>query len=192
MKLQNLGIKSLRDNTTDGMSEFKLSPTIGVDVKKAKEIINSFFSKVPKVKDFLDSIGMLGRKRGFIKVSNPDGRIRFFPKYEFIKKYPDKIKEVKFIWKGEMERAGKNTPIQGVNASVIKLALVKTQDYIDTHKIPANILLSIYDELQTEVEQSYAETWKNILEEKMIEAAKVFVKNVPVKADCEINDFWKK
>jgi len=190
MKLQNLGIKSLRDNTTDGMSEFKLSNTIGVSEKEAKEVIDKFFSKVPKVKSFLDTLGKLGRKRGYIKVPNPYGRIRFFPKFDVLKAYPGN--PIASTWYGEMERAGKNTPIQGLNGNVIKLALIKVQETIDKHNYPAKILLSIYDELQTETTEEFAEEWRNILEAKMVEAGKFFIKTVPVKADCSINDYWTK
>jgi len=172
------------------MSEFKLADTIGVDPIEARKIITKFFSKVPKVKNFLDTLGALASNRGYIKIPNPYGRIRFFPKYDVLKAYPNT--KVKGKWLGEMSRAGKNTPIQGLNGNVIKLALIYVQRYIDANNIPVKILLSIYDEIQTECRKDFTEQWKGILEELMIKAAKVYVKSVPVEVDCKINDYWTK
>ena len=173
-----------------GMSEFKLSNTIGVTKQQAKEIIDKFFKKVPQVKEFLDMLGLLAKERGYIKIPNPYGRIRFFPKFNVIQKYPST--KQKFKWLGEMERAGKNTPIQGLNGNTIKLALIYVQEYIDKHNLPVKILLSIYDEIQTECREDYAEEWKVILQNLMVKAAKVYIKSVPVEADCKINDYWTK
>jgi len=184
--------KTLNFGLSYGMSEFKLSNTIGVSKAEAKQIIDKFFSKVPEVKKFLDKLGNLGKNRGYIKVPNPYGRIRFFPKFDVIKDYPYETKDISFRWYGEMERASKNTPIQGLNGTVIKRALIRTQQEIDNNKYPAKILLSVYDEIQTECEESFAEEWKNILQNCMIAAGEEIIKTVPVKADCAIGDYWIK
>ena len=54
------------------------------------------------------------------------------------------------------------------------------------------ILLSVYDEIQTECEESFAEEWKNIMDKVMIEAAEEVVKTVPIVVDCSISDYWTK
>lgn len=184
--------KTLNFGLSYGMSEFKLSSTIGVSVKQAQDIIKKFFSKVPDVEKFLNKIGNLGTKRGYIKVPNPYGRIRFFPKYNVIKQYPGDTSSVKKKWLGEIERASKNTPIQGVNGTVIKLALILVQEEIDKHNYPVKILLSVYDEIQTECRDDFVEEWKVILENKMIEAGKIMVKTVPIVAECDYADYWVK
>jgi len=174
-----------------GMSKFKLSDTIGISEKDAEILIEKFFSKVPKVKQFLTVLGTLGSKRGFIKVPNPYGRVRFFPKFNVIEN-EQVDSRTKNIWMGEISRASMNTPIQGINANAIKLALVNVQAYIDEHNYPASILLSIYDEIQTECKKEYSQEWKTILEDIMLKSAKVFIKSVPIQADCDIHDCWTK
>jgi len=52
--------------------------------------------------------------------------------------------------------------------------------------------LSVYDEIQTECEETFAEEWKNILDNIMIEAAKEVIKETPVVVDCKISDYWEK
>lgn len=184
--------KTINFGLSYGMSEYKLSSTIGVSVQQARDIIKKFFSKVPKVEKFLTQLGTLGRDRGYIKIPNPYGRIRFFPKYNVIQDFPNETESVKFAWLGEIERASKNSPIQGVNGTVIKLALIKVQKEIDKYQYPVKILLSVYDEIQTECKGAFAEEWSGILESKMIEAGQEIIKTVPIIADCSISDYWKK
>ena len=93
---------------------------------------------------------------------------------------------------GEIERASKNTPIQGANAQLIKYALVKIQNRIDKDNLPIKILLSIYDEVQTECREDMTEWWKGELKRIMIEAAQLWIKTVPVEVDVKITDYWTK
>ncbi len=138
-----------------GMSYMKLASTIDVSESKAKDIIEKFFSVVPQVDAFLTKLGNLGKSRGFIRTAPPFRRIRWFPAFQVLKKEPHHSKASK--WKSSIERKSKNTPIQGTNGDVIKLALVMVQDEIDKHKWPVRILLSIYDEIQTECRADKAE-----------------------------------
>jgi DNA polymerase-1 len=166
-----------------GMSKFKLADTMQISVDQADKIIKKFFKIVPGVDKFLKMLGTLGKTRGYIRTPAPFRRIRWFEGWQ------DKNN---FTRQGEIERASMNTPIQGANGDIIKLTLIKVQDYIDLHNYPACILLSVYDEVQTEVLAEKAEEWKEILNNLMIEAAEVVVKNVPFEVDCKISDHWEK
>lgn len=172
-----------------GMSEFKLADTMQVSVDKAKTIITKFFKIVPKVKQFLDYLGELGKERGYIRTGPTYGRVRWFPEW-----YACQDPTYKDRWKllGEIERASKNAPIQGCNGNIIKLALINVYKEIINNNWPVTILLSVYDEIQTECEESVTEQWKIKLEEIMIQSAQVFIKTIPVEIDCGIHDFWQK
>ncbi len=177
--------KNINFGLAYGMTEYKLADTMGVNTEKAEEVIDRFFQKVPKVREFLDKLSKKGLKRGYIKTAPPYGRIRWFPEWEKMKKEPHK-------YKGTIERASKNTPIQGTNADIIKEALINTQKYIEENNLDVNILLSIYDEIQTECREDIAEEWKEKLEEIMVDSAKTVIKNVPIEAGCSINEYWNK
>jgi DNA polymerase I len=172
-----------------GMSEFKLADTIGVSVDEAKTIISNFFAAVPKVKQFLHNLGSLGKERGYIRSGPHFSRIRWFPEWHACQ---DKENPNRFKLLGEIERASMNSPIQGTNANIIKYALIQVQKEIDFNKWPVNILLSVYDELQTECEEYAAEEWVIKLEQIMIESAQVIIKSIPVKVDCGVHDYWTK
>jgi DNA polymerase-1 len=189
MKLQNLGIKSLRGNIIDGMSEFKLSNTIQVSPDEARKIINKFFSKVPKVEAFLNGLGELAKTRGYIRTAPPYSRVRFFPKQFYLREY---LSENKNKWLGEIERAGKNSPVQGTNADILKLALILLQKEIDENNWDVFILLTVYDEIQCEAHRSIAEAWRQKQTEIMIKAAQTIIKSVPMDVDCKISEHWTK
>ena len=184
--------KSVNFGLAYGMSEYKLSNTARINLQSSKDVIKRFFKKVPKVQAFLDGIGRLGASRGYIKTSPEYGRVRQFPKWNFLKDYPNTDPSVQAKWLGEIERASKNTPIQGANADVIKKALIYVQTEIDTAGWDARILLSVYDEIQTECHRDQAEEWQKKLTELMIMAAREVIKSIPVVVDTKIAECWTK
>ena len=175
--------KTINFGLAYGMSKFKLADTMDISVGEADKIIKKFFNVVPDVEKFLNNLGLLAKQRGYIKTAQPYGRIRWFEDFD---------QKENFIRQGEIERAGKNTPIQGTNGDIIKLALIKVQDYIDTFDLPINILLSVYDEIQTECPEELADSWKMVLDNLMVQAAQEVIKTVPIVVDCKISDYWDK
>ena len=175
--------KTINFGLAYGMTKFKLADTMQIPVDEADKIIKKFFKAVPKVQKFLDTLGELAKYRGYIKTGQPYGRIRWFDGYD--------IKD-NFVRQGEIERAGKNTPIQGTNGDIIKSALIKVQSFIDFNKLPINILLSVYDEIQTECPEDMADWWKLELDKIMVEAAQEIIKSIPVVVDCKVSNYWDK
>lgn len=169
-----------------GMSAFKLADTMEVSVQLAQSIIDSFFNAVPEVKLLLDEFGRLGTERGYIKTSQPFSRIRWFQEWNNAVRFND------FTTLGSIDRASRNTPLQGSNGDIIKQALINVQEVIDVNDYPVKIIMAVYDEIQTECGEDFAKEWKNILENIMIETAKIVIKTIPVKVDCKINDYWSK
>ena len=174
--------KTLNFGLAYGMSHIKLSNTIEISEDEAKDIIDKFFTAVPKVKVFLDTLGNKGKMNGMIKTPPPYSRIRFFKDY----------KEADLKRLGEIERASKNHPIQGGNADMTKLALIYIYRYIREHNVPVRLIHTVHDEIQTEVRQDYAKEWSKIMSKLMIDAANVILKKVPMIVDCKINDYWSK
>lgn len=166
-----------------GMSKFKLADTIEISVEQADAIINKFFGAVPKVKQFLDSIGNFGKLNGYIRTPPPYGRIRWFDGYD----NKDDFKRL-----GEIERASKNSPIQGANADLTKLALVRVYQYIKDNLLPVNIVLTIHDEIQTEVREDFAEEWSKIMGRLMQDSGSEILKTIPMLVDCNIANYWSK
>jgi len=169
-----------------GMTEYKLSDTMQIAKQKAKQIIDKFFGRVPKVKAFLDELGAAAVSAGYIRTGRPFRRIRWFPRWSRAKQ------EGNFIELGNIERAGKNTPIQGTNGDIIKYALAEIVDIIYDNNLPIKILLSVYDEIRTECPEQLAEWWKGEMNRVMVESAQVVIKTVPIEVDCKVSECWEK
>jgi len=168
------------------MTEHKLADTLKMTPAEALKIINSFFSKIPKVKQLLDHFENFAAQHGYITTAKPYLRRRWFPETEQARMKGDSYAL------GAIGRKGKNTPIQGTNGDLIKLALVNIFELIEDKYPDVNIVMSVYDEIQTECPADLAEEWRAVLETEMIKAGELVVKSVPVVADCEISDYWKK
>lgn len=173
--------KTVNFGLSYGMTEYKLSDTAQISVKEAKKIIDMFFSKVPKVQLFLNNLGKYGVTKGYIRTNPYYKRIRWFPQLN---------KEISTTI-GEVERASKNSVPQGTNADIVKKSLVDLQDIIDVNKYPVKILLTIHDEIVTECSKDFSLAWSKILENTMINAAKLIITDLPVKVDTVISEYWK-
>lgn len=174
--------KTLNFGLAYGMSEYKLSDTVEISTDEAKRIIKKFFKAVPKVEKFLNILGYLGKSRGYIKTAQPYGRYRWFDGWDS----GDKKRL------GEIERAAKNHPIQGGNADMTKLALVMLYDEIKKNNYPVKLVHQVHDEIQTEVTEEFAEEWATIMEDIMVKAASVVLKQVPMVVDCKVAEYWSK
>jgi len=178
-----------------GASKHKIATILNIPVDDADRFINTFFSLVPRVKQFLDYIGELGKLRGFIRTSQPYGRIRWFSdwKEEYARyKTSKSLTRQDHINLSSIERESKNTPVQGSSADILKRAIILADRYIEEHNIPAHLIMSVYDELQYEVREDYAQLWADRLQEIMISAAKEVITSIPVKVDIKISNYWEK
>lgn len=173
-----------------GMSKFKLADTIDIKVDEADKIIKKFFEVVPKVNAFLNNLGNTGKKYGRIRTAKPFRRVRFFGDWEKAIRESGTSDSFKIL--GDIERASKNTPIQGSNGDIIKHALISVQKTIDDNNYPVKIILAVYDEIQTECKDDFAEEWKTILDRIMKESAQLVIKSIPVEVDCKISKTWTK
>jgi DNA polymerase I-like protein with 3'-5' exonuclease and polymerase domains len=88
------------------------------------------------------------------------------------------------------QRLGKNAPIQGSSADIIKRALALLYDALKP--LDAAIVNCIHDEIVVEVREDQSEECAAILEREMIAAAREFIRSVPVTVDTAIGDAWLK
>jgi len=97
-------------------------------------------------------------------------------------------------YRAHASNVAKNMSLQSGNATITKKALIMLKDRIkdlDWDKLMLPIL-TIHDEIVCEVKEDIAEEAKNLLSKTMIDAAKIWVHKVPVKADAYVADHWQK
>jgi DNA polymerase-1 len=177
-------VKSINFGLAYGMSAHKLSDTLQIDIKDAEDLIEKYFTAFPRIKNFLTKLGQFGTGNGYIRTFKPYRRIRWFPKWE-----PYMRDMVEF---GSIERASKNTPIQGTGADMTKEALVIMRKYILKHKLPVKIVMTVHDQIDTIVHQDYADKWKIEMKQLMETAALTTIPNGLLKSDTNLSLSWEK
>ena len=88
------------------------------------------------------------------------------------------------------QRNGKNTPIQGTSADILKRALKLLKD--ELRGSSAQIVNIVHDEVVVEADATEAEEIAARVERVMCAAGEEYLKTVPVKVETEIADEWVK
>lgn len=166
--LYGMGVNSLRGN-------------LGGTRDEAQAFYNDYFNTFSKLAAFLESIKAYAKECGYTKTLF--GRRRYFP--EIRSKLP-------FI-RAAGERMAINAPIQGTSADLIKLAMIRIEEYIKDNKLEDKVrpLLQVHDELDFEIEEKLVdEVYKEI---KRIMENVVSLKEtdgVPLIANASVGDNW--
>ncbi|MBV9210513.1 MAG: hypothetical protein JOZ52_07780, partial [Acidobacteria bacterium] len=88
------------------------------------------------------------------------------------------------------QRNGKNSPIQGSSADILKRALRLLHDNLKgTSACVVNI---VHDEIVVETDEGEAEAVVKLVEEAMCAAGEEYVKKVPIKVESQISNEWVK
>ncbi len=183
-------IKSINFGLAYGMGPNKLADTLNIEISEAKELINKYFKQFPNIKAFLDKLGDFGKRNGYIKTYPPFERIRWFDNWT-PKMYND---QSKFSELGSIERASKNTPIQGSSADITKLALVYIWKEINSNPKfkDVRIVMTVHDQIDTISPISISEEWGQVMTNLMEQAAQVVITNNLLKVDTTISNVWEK
>tara|TARA_B100001094_G_C18166766_1_gene792600 strand:+ start:488 stop:2353 length:1866 start_codon:yes stop_codon:yes gene_type:complete len=181
-------IKTINFGLAYGMSKFKLSDTLNISVDEADKLIKKYFSAFPNIKSFLNKLGQYGVTNGFIRTFKPYRRIRWFPGwYKGIA-----FAAQDFKTKGSIERASKNTPIQGTGADMIKQSMILIREHIKKFKLPCYMVTQVHDEIGVEVRDDFAEEWAKLQCKLMKEAGAMIIKGFDMTVDYTITKKWSK
>lgn len=95
---------------------------------------------------------------------------------------------------GAIEREGGNTPIQGGNADITKIAMVGIRNRLRQRGYypQARISLQVYDEIVCRCPEAIAEEVCQIVDEEMIRAGQMVITRVPVIVEGGIARTWTK
>ncbi|HJQ34548.1 MAG TPA: DNA polymerase [Pyrinomonadaceae bacterium] len=88
------------------------------------------------------------------------------------------------------QRNGKNAPIQGSSADIIKRALRLLHDRL--RGTEARVVNVVHDEVVVECPAGEAEEFARVVEQAMCAAGEEYVKKVPVKVEAQPADEWVK
>lgn len=152
--------------------------------KKAKEILQSFYTNYSNMASFIKQVSDIIVSRGYSVT--PFGRKRFFA---IPKVFRDRSEMFSII--NRVKRQGVNHIIQGGCADVVKIAMIKIFKE-NPFGEDLRILLQVHDEIVCEAKLEIAEEAAKFIEDKMREAFEMFLTDVPAVVEAKIADHWKK
>lgn len=159
-----------------GMSPWGLSEQLNISLKEANEIINKFFATYPKVKEFLDNSISSCQKDGYVTTLLKRRRVVL------------EINSSNYNIKEFGKRVAMNTPIQGSAADIMKLAMIKVNDYIKQYQNDVKMICQIHDELLFEVKEDIVE--KISLDIKEIMENVIDNSDIKLKVSYAIGNNW--
>ena len=146
-----------------GMSAFGLAQNLGIERATAQAYIDSYFTRYPGVKRFMDETRERARKEGFVETVF--GRRLWLPE----------MKSGSPARRQAAERAAINAPMQGTAADLIKLAMVAVQHWLDRGKMATKLIMQVHDELVLETPAGELDAVKEKVRELMQGVAKLEV-----------------
>jgi DNA polymerase-1 len=138
-----------------GISAFGLSERLNIPRKEASAIIESYFAKYSRIKEYMDESIQLAREKGYVETIM--GRRR----------YLRDINSSNHTVRGYAERNAINAPIQGSAADMIKIAMINIHKDFCEKNLRSKMLLQVHDELVFDVFKDEIEVVKQIVEDRM-------------------------
>lgn len=173
--LMRSNAKAVNFGIVYGIGDFSLAQDLKISKSKAKEYIDTYFSRYPNVKKYLDDIVVKAKEE--LYVTTILNRRRYIPE----------IKARNKMIASFGERLAMNTPIQGSAADIIKLAMVKVYRKLKEEGLKSTIILQVHDELILNVYKNELETVKKLVKEEMENAIEL---RVPLEVDINIGETW--
>ena len=158
-----------------GISAFGLGQRLSIPRKEAKEIIESYFAKYPKIKSYMDEVVVTAKEKGYVETLL--GRRRNLKD----------INSANAIVRSHAERNAINAPIQGTAADIVKIAMINVQNEMEANGLKSRMLLQVHDELVFDVEKSEVEVMKELVKKNMEGAVKIAV---PLDVEMSTGDNW--
>ena len=167
---QRIGAKAINFGIIYGKTDFGLSQDLNIPVPTAKAYIESYFSKYPKIKEFMDNAVETATETGY--ATTILNRRRYIPE----------IKASNFIVRNQGKRFAMNAPIQGSAADIIKVAMVNVYNKLKENEMKSKLILQVHDELIVEAVDEELELAEKIVREEMENA-----QSMDVKLDVDLN-----
>ena len=158
-----------------GITTYGLAQRMDIDNKEAKQIIEDYFRTFPGVKDYMEKSKEMAREKGYAET--------LFRRRRYL---PD-ISSHNATVRGFAERNAINAPIQGSEADIIKVAMVKIFNRFQQEGIRSKMIIQVHDELNFSVYPDEKEKVERIVVEEMQNA---YPLSVPLIADAGWGENW--
>jgi DNA polymerase-1 len=191
-KEQRFMAKTLNFGITYGMGVYKLMDMLNGEFKisgqkqltkfQVQQILDRYKSTYKKASAWLLLTGQKAYTRLYSETML--GRRRYFNLPSTGENMEKEIASIR--------RQGANSPIQGTNADITKMAMVNLYDDLVMYKFRAKMVIQVHDEIVVLAHKHQAESVKEVVVDSMMRSAQELITSVPVKVDAYISDIWKK
>jgi DNA polymerase-1 len=158
-----------------GVSAFGLAQRLRSSVKEAQALIDEYQRSYPEVSRYLAHTVEEAHEKGYVETML--GRRRYVPG----------IKARNRVERSFAERVAVNMPIQGSQADMIKIAMVRIHQRMAAEQLKSRMLLQVHDELVFEVPPEEIDVMRTLIEKEMVEALPL---SVPIEVDIDVGDNW--
>ena len=153
-----------------GQGAFGLSQSLGIFKNEAEDIIDRYFTQFYGVKAYMEDIVDFARKKGYVETLL--GRRRHLPELQSNNRMIQSF----------AERAAINAPMQGTQADIVKLTMIRADK-----EISAPMILQIHDELIFECEESQV---SNSIPQIIELMENIYPLDVPLVVNCKSGKNW--
>ena len=158
-----------------GITAFGLAQRMGIPNGEARQLIQDYFATFPKVHAFMESAIATAREKKYAETMF--GRRRYLPD----------IDSKNGTVRGFAERNAINAPIQGSEADIIKIAMIRIWRRFKEEGLRSKMILQVHDELNFSVYPEEKDKVENIVITEMQNACKL---SVPLIADAGWGKNW--
>ncbi len=162
-----------------GISAFGLANQLGIAREEASAYIKKYFERFPGIRAYMDETRDFCRKHGYVETL-------FGRKCH----YPD-IKASNASVRSFNERAAINARLQGTAADIIRRAMIRMEDALAAHKLSAQMLLQVHDELIFEVPDDEVAATLPVVQHVMQDAPfPAVLLSLPLQVDARAANNW--
>jgi DNA polymerase-1 len=172
---QRRSAKAINFGLIYGMSAFGLAKQIGCDRKQAQAYIDRYFARYPGVLAYMERTREQAGEQGYVETLF--GRRLYLPE----------IHSKNQGLRKAAERTAINAPMQGTAADIIKLAMIKVDDWLSSSDVDARVILQVHDELVLEVREDLVPQVREMVCRLMSEAAAL---SVPLLVEAGVGSNW--
>jgi DNA polymerase-1 len=158
-----------------GISAFGLSENLAIPKEQAQEYIDAYLARFPLVQAFIARTIVQSGEDGY--ASSLLGRRRPVPELRASNRQT----------RGFGERIAVNFVMQGSNADIIKVAMVRIHGRLRGEGRGARLVLQVHDELLLEVPETEVSAVRDLVREEMVGA---YPLDPPLAVDIGVGDDW--
>ena len=159
-----------------GMGQHGLAAAAHMSYAEAQHFIDEYYRMHPNLKAYMENTIKKAHDDGFVETLF--GRRRWTPD----------VKSSNFAVRNAAERAAANMPIQGTEADLMKLAMIKVQQLLDRDYPKARQILQIHDSILVECPRTETKAIAALLVDAM---EQVYPKlGVRLRVDVKIGAHW--